>query len=405
MVPVATKRVAPKRTPRSDDAAVLSPVTAWLEASRDVTFLGDEATGRIWSPPSSRSSSRRRPLPLGYSQRLSHDLLIPAPFSGGSRPQRVVDLFAGLGGLSSGFGSLGFKVIGVDKDKLSEEVFRVNRLGDHVRADLAEQSVLIRAPILVGGPPCRPWSVMNLQRRGKDHDQYWLLERFFDHVVGLSPMLFLMENVPSVKRDSKYRDLLEEISSAYSVDARVITYADFGAATKRRRLITVGVRKGSLTATDFFDELASERKPSATVGDRIRWLRDIPRNGFPDHDWSRLKTIHRYEDRYESGRFGWTQLQYDEPAPSFGSVAKTYILHPEAGKNGFEKRVVSVREVLLIMGFRHDFRFPESASRTARYQMAADTVSPLFSAACARTATRLLWGDVSPGKDSGAEKT
>jgi DNA (cytosine-5)-methyltransferase 1 len=81
-------------------------------------------------------------------------------------------------------------------------------------------------------------------------------------------------------------------------------------------------------------------------------------------------------------------------APSFGSVAKTYILHPEAGHDGFPKRVLSVREVLSIMGFDPGFTFPAGSSRSLRYQMCADTVSPVFSTACARAVRDLLWGEV-----------
>ena len=315
------------------------------------------------------------------------------PLSRSTESHLVLDLFAGLGGFAAGFCSEGFDVVGVDNQPISGGVFRRNRLGEHVCADLLVESVTVGAPILVGGPPCRPWSVINTQRRGAEHAQHALLERFFEHVAGLRPVLFLMENVPGVRTDASYRELVRGIESAYSTQARVVTYADYGAATRRRRLITVGVRAGSLTAVDFFRELEAERADAKTVGDRIRWLRELPRNAFPDHEWSNLKTIDRYEERYRSGRFGWTQLRYDEPAPSFGSVAKTYVLHPEAGTNGFDKRVVSVREVLSIMGFSRDFRFPEDASRTVRYQMAADAVSPVFSAACARAAGRLLWGE------------
>jgi len=305
----------------------------------------------------------------------------------------VVDLFAGMGGLSKGFRSAGFKVIGVDNELLSAKVFERNQIGEHVTADLRRQSVCLKAPILIGGPPCRPWSVMNVKRRRAAHGQYELLERFFDHVLGLKPTLFLMENVPSIGKDRTYQEVLGRLRRDYSVDGRILRYADFGAATKRRRLITVGVRGSANGASEFFEALDSEHAPPANVGEAIMWLRGIQRGGFPDHEWSELTTLDKYGERYSSGRFGWCQLAYGEAAPSFGSVAKTYVLHPESGENGFEKRVVSVREVLSIMGFERDFQFPEGASRVKRYQMVADAVSPVFSAACARAVKRLLWGE------------
>lgn len=322
---------------------------------------------------------------------------LPAPCSGGVIPPLVLDLFAGMGGLSEGFRSEGFRVIGADLEPLSARVFRHNGIGEHITADLRRESISIKAPVLIGGPPCRPWSVMNVKRRKSRHEQYGLLERFFDHVEGLRPVLFLMENVPNIANDGFYRRLLSRLEVDYSVEGRTLTYSDFGAATKRRRRITVGVRKGMVRAQDFFEALDGERADPTTVEEAIRWLREIPRGGFPDHEWSELKTLDRYVERYDTGKFGWRRLAYGDPAPSFGSVAKTYILHPEAGSGGFESRVVSVREVLSIMGFRKGFEFPGGSSRVARYQMVADAVSPVFSAACARVTRRvLLWSEGSP---------
>jgi site-specific DNA-cytosine methylase len=85
-------------------------------------------------------------------------------------------------------------------------------------------------------------------------------------------------------------------------------------------------------------------------------------------------------------------LDYDSPAPSFGSVAKTYILHPDAGVEGYPERVLSVREVLAIMGFSDSVRFPEGTARAKRYQMVANSVSPQVSRAVALTTLAVLRG-------------
>ncbi len=129
-----------------------------------------------------------------------------------------------------------------------------------------------------------------------------------------------------------------------------------------------------------------------TVRDAIFRFRDLERNAIPDHEWSELQTIHKYRERYTSGQYGWRKLEYDQPAPSFGSVAKTYILHPEAGIDGFPERVLSVREVMAIMGFSDAVRFPDGVSRTKRYQMVANSVSPQVSRAIAATVIEVLTG-------------
>jgi DNA (cytosine-5)-methyltransferase 1 len=103
-----------------------------------------------------------------------------------------------------------------------------------------------------------------------------------------------------------------------------------------------------------------------------------------------LNTIEKYRERYRTGQYGWRRLDYDSPAPSFGNVTKTYVLHPEAGESGFDERILSVRELLCIMGFPKEFHFPEGIPLPRRYQMVADVVSPVFSEACAHVTREML---------------
>ena len=303
----------------------------------------------------------------------------------GQRRLSVLDLFAGIGGLSLGFAHHGFEVVGVDNEPTAERVFEEMKIGGFRLLDLGEAPPMDRPDILVGGPPCRPWSSVNVVRRRDLHRDYGLLDRFFETVLDASPQAFLMENVPPLAGDPAYGRHLREVEyNGYTVAKEVLRYSDFGAATARRRLFTVGFRDSvTFRAADFFTRLDVLRTAPATVRDAIWWLRDRPRGDPVDHEWSRLRSIDNYRERYESGRFGWKQLGWDEPAPSFGSVSKTYILHPSAGEGDFPARVVSVREVLSIMGFSREFRFPQDTPLSLRYRMAANAVSPVVSRACA----------------------
>jgi site-specific DNA-cytosine methylase len=159
----------------------------------------------------------------------------------------VLDLFAGIGGFALGFKAAKFaKVTGVDVEPVSERVFSKdeNGIGAFELVDLRNELVNSKVQVLVGGPPCRPWSSVNLQRRREAHGDYTLLERFFLHVREIEPEVFLMENVPPLVGDPKYKSLVEELRKKlnYSVLSRVLKYSEFGSATARRRLFTVGLR-------------------------------------------------------------------------------------------------------------------------------------------------------------------
>jgi DNA (cytosine-5)-methyltransferase 1 len=191
----------------------------------------------------------------------------------------------------------------------------------------------------------------------------------------------MLENVLPMAKDELFTKCTERLKEhGYSVESTVIKYSNFGAATSRRRLIVLGSRKED--AKLFFQKLENYKRTPRKVKEVIWHLRTKKRNAVPDHVWSNLKTIDKYRKYYETGKFGWYILKWEEPAPSFGNVSKTYILHPNAF-NGGDKRVISVKEALLIMGFDNDFHFPEGIGLKRGYQMVADAVSPVFSSVSA----------------------
>ena len=196
----------------------------------------------------------------------------------------------------------------------------------------------------------------------------------------------MLENVPAVANAPVLERHLEILANMkYSVASRTISYADYGAATRRRRYFAIGFRN---RVVPFFKLLSDYSKPPRTVRDAIWKLREREKGSLPDHEWFDFRTIHKYRKYYRTGKYGWYALDWDQPAPSFGNVAKTYILHPDAA-NG-QSRVISIREALSIMGFNSHFQFPKGISLRNRYQMVADTVSPVVSIAMAKVFREII---------------
>jgi DNA (cytosine-5)-methyltransferase 1 len=310
------------------------------------------------------------------------------------KPRRVLDLFCGAGGLAYGFSREGFDVRGVDRLPIVGEIFRRNTLGEAKVRDLHWTTENGGADVVVGGPPCRPWSSLNLTRRSSEHANYRLMARFMSHVFQNQPKIFLMENVPAAK--SHAGELVDRLSTrlaekGYETKSGTVKYSDYGAATSRSRMMLFGTRVGDPTA--FFEELeAHHMREPATVRQAIWNLRREDQKSVLDHEWPRLNTIENYRERYRTGQFGWYRLNWGDPAPSFGNVMKTYTLHPSSWRGNPPKdpRVISVREALSLMGFPESYSFPPGMGMGQRYQMVVDSVSPIFSQAAARVISSLL---------------
>lgn len=300
--------------------------------------------------------------------------------------RRVLDLFCGAGGLTSGFAKSGFDVTGVDHLDVVSDIFSANQFGVGRVKNLYRSSVNGGYDLVLGGPPCRPWSVVNTTRRRHKHGSFRFLARFASHVLLNHPRAFLMENVPPARPDV-LRVAKRLTSRGYDVEARVVRYSDFGAPSSRRRLILHGSRKSD--AKSFFEELDRFKTAPTTVRAAIGHLSGVEYGAVADHVYPGFQTIENYMDYYETGKYGWYRLAWDKPAPSFGNVVKTYTLHPSSWE-GAPPRVISVREALLLMGFDRGFVFPSGMGVGRRYQMVADSVSPTFSLAAARAIEKTL---------------
>ncbi len=304
---------------------------------------------------------------------------------------KILDMFSGMGGFSYGFRSAGFDVTGIDIDKTAVETYKTLTGGNAVVMNLNSETVSGNYAGIIGGPPCRPWSTVNLHRRGTKHRDYGLVNVFFNTVLRLRPRFFIMENVPAIRHDPVIESSIIKMKNAgYSVCTEMYKYSDFGAAIARKRFFISGIMGGENT---IFYNVNRRKRKNLTVRDAIWYLRDEPENGIMGHEWPHLKTIEKYRKYYRTGKFGWRQLKWNEPAPSFGNVMKTYTLHPDHGIDSDTPRVISVLEALRIMGFE-TYPFPSYAGKGERYQMIVDSVSPVFSKIIGQVMYDIITGEI-----------
>ena len=100
---------------------------------------------------------------MNFAERINL-LLCPKP----EGKIRVLDLFAGCGGLALGFESQGFDTLGYEQDADACETYRRNLKGDCKHVTLTTETTFQKADVIIGGPPCQPFSVGGHQLGLKD---------------------------------------------------------------------------------------------------------------------------------------------------------------------------------------------------------------------------------------------
>lgn len=122
---------------------------------------------------------------------------------------KVVDLFAGAGGLSLGFmQTQKFDIIvAFENNPNMQDTYRLNHPGVDVRGDVcgADYKEIERQygkiDVVIGGPPCQGFSNANRQRNHAISQNNMLVKQYIRAIVELQPKAFVMENVSMLKSD------------------------------------------------------------------------------------------------------------------------------------------------------------------------------------------------------------
>lgn len=325
-----------------------------------------------------------------------------------SVPQlRMIDLFAGCGGLTAGFMSTGAfgPVAAVENDFAAAATYAANYGEDHVHWGDIEKWVtsgdVPEADIVVGGPPCQGFS--NLGHRKVHDPRNSLWRRYLDTLLLSRPRAFLLENVDRFYKSDQLKSLILETFRGgrlrdYRIDAHVVRATDHGSAQLRRRTIVIGTHRD-------LDQILVPRgqRPrsewttvKSTISDLSQWIdpehRDLPdatttvfglpiagtfastdlhitrnytdlslqrfshippggnRMDLPDELKARCWIAHNTGSQDVMGRMHW-----DRPSVTirteFFKPEKGRYLHPE------QNRAISHHEAARLQGFPDDYRW------------------------------------------------
>lgn len=211
---------------------------------------------------------------------------------------KVIDLFAGVGGLSYGFAHDDeFEIIAANEilepmakaySSNHPSVMMYNKdIKDFSLDDLTRDLGVKKGDIdiVVGGPPCQAYSTVG--KRLIDDPRGKLFQEYYRILKELRPKLFVFENVKGLL-SMQGGDLIKTIialfeSIGYHMQMRLLNAADYGAPQIRERVILVGTLDSKPfiypKPTHYDPELGkpkdSSLKPYVTLGEAISDLPSI----------------------------------------------------------------------------------------------------------------------------------
>ena len=230
---------------------------------------------------------------------------------------KMIDLFAGCGGLSLGLEQAGFTPWFVNEiveqfantykfnHNLSDEHYYIGdiaKLNEHID----EYKEMFKGITLVcGGPPCQGFSMANRQRI-LDDPRNGLYKQHLIFLRNVRPQFFIMENVKGMmnKIGEIVQNFKEYLGDDYQYDYAVLKAQDFGVPQNRERFIMIGNRMG-VSPKAIFAEIDKNKREAFVLRDALY--------GLPHLESKKEKGQSGIEDIHS----GLTERDFDYPQTDF----------------------------------------------------------------------------------------
>lgn len=164
----------------------------------------------------------------------------------------MIDLFAGVGGLSLGFEQAGFEILIANEydTSIAEAYIKNHKHTNMVVDDITKLPISEtfgkykgQVTLVVGGPPCQGYSQKG-QRKTINDPRNFLFRYFVEVVKEVQPQYFVMENVPNLLTAERgfFKQELEKLFTelGYTINAQVLCAADYGVPQNRQRAFIIG---------------------------------------------------------------------------------------------------------------------------------------------------------------------
>jgi DNA (cytosine-5)-methyltransferase 1 len=173
------------------------------------------------------------------------------------KKKKVIDLFAGAGGLSCGLEMAGFSpILASDINPSYADTYQKNHPRTEVIVDdirkICDRNITQilgletgELDLLAGGPPCQGFSI-NAPIRSLDDERNHLFKDYLRIAEALKPKAILIENVPgivSLGKGTVVEQIYKELNRmGYSVKHRILFSGHYGVPQARFRTVFIAIK-------------------------------------------------------------------------------------------------------------------------------------------------------------------
>lgn len=216
--------------------------------------------------------------------------------------RQIIDLFAGCGGMSTGFEKAGFTtILAFEKDTWAGDTFIKNHPNTKMEIGPIENKnleALLPNKIcgVIGDPPCQGFSLSG--DRDPNDPRNSLFMEFAKTVKITNPTFFVLENVTGLlsaknANGEAVKDIIIKVFSElnYKVALNTLDASEYGVPQKRRRIFFIGIRNDLNINPENLYPIANTNT-TVSVLDAIEDLPILDRKnrGSEESDYTNLPT-------------------------------------------------------------------------------------------------------------------